>query len=370
MKMSNTNSSTTTTPSIVEELTPATGAIDADDLLNKIEQYISKHAILPKGASEAITLWCLASYNINCFHIFPRLFITSPEKRCGKSTVLDLIEAFSHKSLMTSNMTPATIFRLIDKEQPTLIIDEADTFVAGGSSELIGIINSGHAKSRAFVARCVGDGHDVKRFGTWAPMVLAAIGLLPSTIMDRSIVIPLRRKAKNESSKRIDVDLFVNAKSTRGELLKWSIDHTAAIKQNLKEPPYLDNDRAVDNWLPLFTIANQVSEAWLKKCEAAYALLNQLENEPELSTLLLGDIREIFSRHGGDKIPSADLVSKLLEDKDKPWCECKSGRAISQSHLARMLKVYGIKSKAMRVGGKTLRGYELKQFTDAFDRYL
>lgn len=355
--------------SIVEKLTPATNIIDADQLLNDIEKYISDHAILPDGASVAITLWCLTSYNINSFRIFPRLLITSPEKRCGKSTVLDLIESFSHKPLIVSNMTPATIFRLIDGEQPTLIIDEADTFVAGGSSELTGIINSGHAKSRAFVTRCVGDSNEVKLFSTWSPMVLAAIGGLPSTIMDRSIVIPLKRKAKNQTSKRIDVDLFANAKCEREKLLKWSIDNAKVIQQNPIEPPDLGNDRAIDNWLPMFTIAKQVSDNWFEKCEAAYKILNQHEIEPELSTLLLKHIKEIFNNHNDNKISSADLVSKLIEDKDKPWCECKNGRAISQCHLAQMLKGYGIKPKGMRVG-KSLRGYELKQFADTFDRYL
>ena len=364
-----TNNSTTT-PSIVEDLTPATGTVDIELLLDNIDKYISAHAILPKGASAAITLWCLASYNINCFRILPRLAITSPEKRCGKSTVLDLIEAFSHKALITSNMTSATIFRLIDKEQPTLIIDEADTFVANGSSEMTGIINSGHAESRANIARCVGDGNDVKVFSTWAPMVLAAIGSLPSTIMDRSVIITLRRKLSSESSLRIDVSLKKNALNVREDLLRWSLDNTKEIINNHVEPPNLGNDRAVDNWLPIFTIASLVSDAWLKKCEDAYTLLTDHGDEIELSTSLLADIREIFDIHNDDKLPSAELVEKLIEDKDKPWCEHKHGRAISPNNVATILKAYKIKPKSIRIGNKTLRGYELEQFKDAFDRYL
>ena len=358
-----------TKSSIVEALTPATGVIDADDLLTKIEQYISDHAILPQGASDAIALWCLASYSINSFRIYPKLFITSPEKRCGKSTVLDLIEAFSHKSLVASNVSQAVIYRVIDKEQPTLIIDEADTFLAGGNTEMTGIINSGHSKSKAKVMRCVGDGHDVKVFSTWAPMVLAGIGLLSSTIMDRSIVIYLKRGDKSQIN-TIPVDLCAGAQSARERLLKWSIDNTDDIKNNPIKPPYCGNDRAVDNWVSLFTVAKLVSDNWFERCKTAYAILNQHANEPELSTQLLADIREIFSKHGDNKISSADLVSKLVEDKDRPWCECKNGRAITPSHLAQMLKAYGITPKGIRVGNKTPKGYELDQFTDSFDRYL
>ena len=163
------------TQNIVEDLQPASGTIDADDILNNIENYISQHAILPKGASIAITLWCLATFLIEIFRIFSKLSIISPEKRCGKSTVLDLLEAFCFRSFLTSNTTPAAIFRLIEECQPTLIIDEADTFIAGKSSEMVGIINSGHAKSRAYVIRCDGEDNKPKRFSTWAPMVFASI---------------------------------------------------------------------------------------------------------------------------------------------------------------------------------------------------
>ena len=110
--------------SLVEDLTPATGSIDMDALLNNIEKYIQERTVLPEGASTVITLWCLSTYLINHFRIYPKLIVTSPEKRCGKSTLLDLIEAFSYKPLLTSNMSTAVIFRLIDIEQPTLIMDE------------------------------------------------------------------------------------------------------------------------------------------------------------------------------------------------------------------------------------------------------
>lgn len=358
------------TQNIVEDLQPASGTIDADDILNKIEKYISEHAILPRGASTAITLWMVGTYNMDCFRIFPRLTIYSPEKRCGKSTVLDLIEAFSFKSLLTSNMSMASIYRLIEDCQPTLIIDEADTFVATGNKEMVGIINSGHAKNRAYVTRCDGDNFLPKRFSTWTPMALASIGRVQPTIMDRSVVIPLRRKTQSETVKRIQHDLYDAAKSVRQQLLKWSLDNAKNITANPIEPPNLGNDRAVDNWLSLFSIANQVSPAWLKKCQLAYQHLNTFEDEPLLSTLLLEDIRTILTNHDEDKIPSADLVAKLVDLEDHPWCEHKNGRAMTQNGLAQMLKIYGIKPKGIRYKECTPRGYELNQFQDAFERYL
>jgi len=356
--------------SIVEDLTPSTKTIDLAPLLDDIEKFISARMILPQGASVATTLWCAATYGINLFRIFPKLTIISPEKRCGKSTLLDLVDGFSNKALITSNITPPAIYRLIDQDQPTLIIDEADTFISNGSSDMVGIINSGHAKSKAFASRCVGTNHDVKQFSTWTPMALAAIGVLQSTIMDRSIIIPLRRKTIGDSTISIEPDLRDTVINARCQLLKWFIDNQVAIQNSFFIPPNLGNDRTVDNWAPLFTIANQASPDWLRKCEDAYRRLTGYEEEPLVSTLLLTDIRLIFMSLGSANISSANLVAKLIEDKDKPWCEIRNGGAISQNGLATMLKIYGIKPKVIRLNSSTPRGYELAQFVDAFDRYL
>lgn len=344
--------------------------IDIEKNLDLIVQYLNKHAILPQGASEAIALWCLASYDINLFRIYPKLTIYSPEKRCGKSTVLDLIEAFAYKTLVTSNMSPASIYRVINKQQPTLIMDEADTYVQGGSSELTGIINSGHSKSKAFVTRCKPKSLDVERFSTWTPMVLASIGKLPPTIMDRSVVIKLRRKTMQEIVERIPQDIGDQTKNIKVDLEQWIKVNSNSIKNNTIEPEYLGNDRAVDNWLPLFAIANQVSDRWLKKCEWAYKTLTVVEQEQDLSTSLLEDIREIFIKTSISKFPSAQLVEKLIEDKDKQWCECNKGRVLTQNTLAKMLKTYDIKPKTIRHAGSTLRGYEIGQFRASFDSYL
>ena len=38
--------------------------------------------------------------------------------------------------------------------------------------------------------------------------------------------------------------------------------------------------------------------------------------------------------------------------------------------LAQALKAFGIAPTAMRISGKSLRGYDIGQFADAFSRYL
>ena len=102
------------------------------------------------------------------------------------------------KALLASNITPAAIFRVIEAEQPTLLIDELDSF-SDAHEELRGILNSGHRRAGAKVIRTVGDTHEPREFSTWSPMVFAAIGRLPGTLEDRSIIIPMQRRAPGES---------------------------------------------------------------------------------------------------------------------------------------------------------------------------
>jgi hypothetical protein len=62
------------------------------------------------------------------------------------------------------------LYRSVDKWQPTLLIDEADTFLIG-RDDLRGVLNSGHSRTSATVLRCSGNSHEPRAYKTWAPKV-------------------------------------------------------------------------------------------------------------------------------------------------------------------------------------------------------
>jgi putative DNA primase/helicase len=101
----------------------------------------------------------MLAWVVEAFDISPLLSITSPTKRCGKSTLLDIVALLAPRAVPASNITAASLFRIVEKFSPTLLVDEADTFL-GDNDELRGIINSGHRRSSAFVVRTVGDDHE------------------------------------------------------------------------------------------------------------------------------------------------------------------------------------------------------------------
>jgi hypothetical protein len=75
----------------------------------------------------------------------------SPEKRCGKTTLLAALGETVRCPVIAANISPSALFRLIDRTGPTLLIDEAGTFLPG-NHELRGILNSGYSRKTAYVA--------------------------------------------------------------------------------------------------------------------------------------------------------------------------------------------------------------------------
>ena len=130
--------------------------VDGNALLSEISALLTHYVVMSRAAADATSLWVLHTHLIEAADITPRLAIKSPEKRCGKTTLLMIISHLAARALTTSNISPAALFRTMESAKPTLLIDEADTFVAM-SDELRGIINSGHTRATAFVVRTEGE---------------------------------------------------------------------------------------------------------------------------------------------------------------------------------------------------------------------
>ena len=104
---------------------PIDGAELLDDVLAVLKRYV---VFADEHQPVAVALWIAATHALSAFECAARLIVTSPEKRCGKTRLLDVINGTCHKPLATVNATVAAVFRSINGDHPpTLIIDEADT---------------------------------------------------------------------------------------------------------------------------------------------------------------------------------------------------------------------------------------------------
>jgi hypothetical protein len=181
----------------IPDPTPAPHPVDGELLLHDVSAMVRRHVVMDEHSLAAVTLWITLTYLVDVADVLPLLGIRSPEKRCGKTKLLAILNHLVRASLPSCNISPAALYRVIEKFTPCLLIDEADS-VFEKNDDLRTLINSGHTRDSAFVLRANRDSGEVERFSTWGPKAIALIGKLPGTLADRSLTVAMKRKTKSE----------------------------------------------------------------------------------------------------------------------------------------------------------------------------
>ncbi|WKX72174.1 DUF3631 domain-containing protein [Streptomyces sp. XD-27] len=353
-------------------------ATEGAALLDELREAIARYVILPSGeALTAVTLWVAASHVQPALQHAPRLAVVGPAKRCGKSRLLDVITETVHDPLITVNTSPAVVFRAIGDDPPTLLVDEADTIfgsikAAEKNEELRGLLNAGHQRNRPAL-RISGPEHKPQAFPTFAMAALAGIGDLPDTVMDRAVVIRMQRRKSGERVEqfrsRRDIPALHELRDRLTAWLRPLLDTAADLV-----PPMPVQDRAADTWEPLVVVAELAGGTWPERareaCVAMCAAEVGQDDESNLKTRLLRDIRRVFARYDDpDIMRTRDLLEELLKDQEAPWAEYRNA-GLTPRYLGIMLKDFGIQAAVLRFeGGRQARGFTRLQFTDAWARY-
>ena len=344
--------------------------VNGADTLSQIAKTFAHYVTLPEGAADVLALWVAHAHGFTAFLCSPRLNISSPEKRCGKTTLRDVVAVFVPRPLLTENLSVAVLFRLVDAHGPTILADEYDAWL-NDKEELRGLLNSGHRRGgQAF--RCVGEGNEVRGFKVFAPAVLCGIGALPATLHDRSILIRLERARPGELCARFDPRHVENEIELCRKLARWCVDNSSRFELCDPAMPQKAFNRLADNWRPLFTIAEIAGGDWPQRAADAFTKLTSKEDSDTqgLGIMLLADIQQIFKATSAGRTFSKSLVESLCAMTDRPWPEAHKGKPITETWLAHRLRAFGIHSLTLRIGDQRAKGYELADFVDAFERYL
>lgn len=339
-------------------------------LLTDVAATIRRFIICAQEVAFAAALWIALTWFIDVVQVAPLAIITAPEKRCGKTLLLNLMGRLSAKAVTASSISPPALYRTVELWHPTFFIDEADACLKD-NEELRGILNSGHTRDSAYVIRCVGDNPTPTKFSTWGAKAISGIGRLADTLMDRAVVLELRRKLPHEKVERIrhaEPSMFEDLQS---KLARFAEDYSDKVRQERPALPESLNDRAQDNWEPLLQIASIAGGEWLQIGTATALLLSGGETVTQtIGTELLADIQEAFESRKIERIFTDELIKALCTDDEKPWATFYKGKSITPRQLANQLKAYGIQSKTIRIGSDRAKGFEREQFKDAFRRYV
>jgi len=342
--------------------------VNGTKLANRIEKILRRYLVLPDHASVAITLWIFHTYLLDANDVSPFLAVTSPLPGCGKTTLLMVLERLVLHPETASNITGPGFFHRVEEFQPTMLIDEADTY-AKGNHDLVGILNSSNRRRMAYVIRVK------QRYSTWCAKCIAMIGLLKKTWQERSIEIRLYKKKSSEKKQSVSDKKLVRLKNIPSGLYRWSADHIQGVKkQKLSRPPEL-TDRESENWSPLLAIAEEIGEKWLKRATEAAVALSASTRQRYLDTQeairLLTDIKKIFSERlvssetDAEKLWSAELVEALKKLDDSLWID----KRLTTHRLASLLRAFEIRPKQIWKG-RNKQGYSIEQFQETWERYI
>jgi hypothetical protein len=365
-----------------ETLQEAAPVWSPDKLFNEIKAHITRYVVFSQPEDvDVIALWVMHTWVADLFDFTPYIYLHSPVMRCGKTQVHRVVEPLVKNPLRTCNISESALFREIADSQPTLLWDEIDSIFGNRKASETNenkraLLNAGYERGiRAIRMERSGSGFEKVTYDPFCPKILAGIGQLPETIVDRSISILIHRRLKTQSCqkyRRKDRDL---AKSIRDALKTWSanVELRKTLQASRPEMPDCLTDRQEDIWEPLLAIADSIGgDAPKLAREAARTLCGNDDDGLGDGTAQLVAIRKaIDEQHGRirssaliDRLWEADAVPSRLMEDEKPNYK-KIGH-----WLSKLIKSYaGKPARVLDFDGENARGYEVAELKEIFDRY-
>lgn len=357
---------------VLPEPEPWHEVVDGRVLLDELVAVLRRYVVLRDSYAEAKSLWVLHTHAVETAYITPRLVLLSPEKRSGKTLTLEILEKLVWRPLRTDGISGAAFSRTVDKASPTVLVDEADSFFIEGREDLRGVLNSGHRRG-GHVIKCVGKDHEPRQFATFAPVAISMIGELPwSTLEDRSIIIRMHRKMKDERVERFRMDRTPDLDRLARMVARWALDNKKDLADADPFIPEELHDRAADNWRHLLAIADLAGGEWPEKARnVAVALSGDSEAEDSSEgVMLLTDLAVLYAARSTDRLASKDICTALSAMEHRPWPEYRNRRPITPTQVAKLLEPFEVRPKDIRFGREVRKGYLLNDFGEAFARYI
>lgn len=364
--------------------TPTAAPSDGAALLDEVEAFHRRFNLFPtEAAYVAVTLWDAHAHLMECFDSTPRLAFLSPEPASGKSRALEIVETLVPAPMVAVNASASALFRAVSgmDARPTILFDEIDTVFgpkAGENEQLRGFLNAGHRRS-GVMYRCVGDGSNqqVQEFPSFCAVAVAGLGSLPDTILTRSVIVHMRRRAPNEIIQPYRQRFHEKeGHALRDRLSAWADSVRHLVDGAFPEMPEEVSDRPADVWEPLLMVADAAGGHWPQRARAACVELvaaAKADDKGSLGIRLLTDLRDhVFS--GIERLPTVSVLDQLCALDESPWGDL-GGKPLDSRGLARMLREYmtadlkPISARNIKTSNGVLKGYYAADFRDAWERY-
>jgi Protein of unknown function (DUF3631) len=352
-------------------------------LPQQIVSFVSRYVAMPAAQKLIVALWTIHTHCVEAFEQTPYLAVTSPERQCGKSRLLESLDLLVARPWMAVLPSEAVVYRNVDRIEPTLLLDEVDAIFNPKTADryegLRALLNAGHRRG-AKIPRCIGAQQSIVEFSAFCPKVIAGIGTLPDTVADRSLPIRLERRKSGEPVARfIRREVEPGATELRDRIEAWAETNAESLRKARPKMPERLSDRMQEGCECLVAIADAMG------CgpEARSALVDVLscERVDDVETMrlrLLRDLRTVWEDRERERkkkrirgIPTATLLAKLWALEESPWGSYY-GHQLEANDLASLLSHFRIRSTTIRPGdgGNPAKGYKRDALHEAWERYL
>ena len=358
----------------VFEHPPVDGAL----MLSDIAAFVRRHVWIDERSVDALALWAVMTWIHERLEISTFANLTSATMRCGKSLLVEVLHELVYRPVpFSGQVTAAVLFRMVEAHAPTLMLDEADTYIREDGT-LRSVVNGSQRRRLAYVWRCVEPDFEPRRFRTFCPKLMAGIGGIPDTILDRSLVVRLQRKPATERLTPWRERDPEAVKAMRGQIARWTGDHAGRIVAAGSAVVFPDalHDRARDAWESLLAIGDTAGGEWVGRDGRAWKACEHFAATSEggeggAREMLLADLHAIFEADGwSEAIPSATIVERLVAMESRPWPEWKRGKAISVRQLASLLRPFDVHPRNHRGTAGQSKAYFRDALRPVFDAYL
>jgi hypothetical protein len=344
-------------------------------IVGKVCIFLRHFIVLPPDLLLVVSAWVMAAWLMDIWDRFPHLAITSPEKRCGKTRLLALLELLVPNPCSTCNITLAALCRVVELERATILYDEAPLGqgVAGFTNGMRDLLNAGI--DRNATVRRADSGGGVRKYSIYSPKVIALVGKLDSILADRCLPVDLERKTNADFVERY-YSQFVEpiGKALHDELEKWATSNANQVAEVYRDilPFPINNDRMAELLMPLQAVLQVAAPELLEILESYAVGLDEREGDTMSPGVeLLVACREILTENrtvmATGFVPTKMLLKSLLQRDWEPWCHWK-GREMTTHALCNLLRPFSIRSDRNRQ--QTMRGFFVQDFQKAWDRYL
>lgn len=346
--------------------------IDGAELLDDLAGFLDRFLVLPsQEARDLLGVWVLHTWTIDAASATPYLRVTSAGPGSGKSTVCDALALLVRAPWQAITPSPAVLYRRVDRDRPTLLLDELDGYSFEDRRDALAVLNAGY-KRGATVDRCTDKG-ELQSFSAYCPKLFAGIDerALPPALLSRTITIRMEpRRAEEPVEDLSDSAVSGDAGILRDRCRRWA-DLALDDLEGARPDTLGMINRPAEVWRPLLAIGEQIGGSWQERIRRAAVVLGSggdALDERSRPTQLLADIREALA--GGDSISTRDLLAYLNGLEESPWGARRRGEGLDARGLAGLLRPYSVKPRNLKVGGEVVKGYRLDDLEPVFARYL